>query len=99
MPGQYPLPLPHREAMEAEDFLTTSSNREAAAWVERWPTWPSHCLALYGPSGSGKTHLVNVWLARSNGLTVDAPAIAVWDIGGLTVGKAAIAIDDAEHIA
>ncbi len=61
MTRQYPLPLPHREAMDADDFMVTSSNADAAAWINRWPDWPAHCLAVYGPSGSGKTHLAQVW--------------------------------------
>lgn len=70
MTRQYPLPLPYREAMEVDDFMVTDSNREAMGWIDKWPQWPSHCLVIYGPAGSGKTHLMNVWLAKSNGKQV-----------------------------
>jgi DnaA regulatory inactivator Hda len=94
MTRQYPLVLPHHEAMEADDFMTTASNREAAAWIEKWPEWPSHVSVVYGPPGSGKTHLMNVWLARSGGRVIEPPhEISEIDFHGN------IAIDDADHIA
>jgi DnaA regulatory inactivator Hda len=101
MMKQYPLPLPHREAMEADDFLTTPSNRDPIAWIERWPDWPAHCLVIHGLPGSGKTHLMNVWLARSGGEDVsnqmpDAGKILSSEIRPLS---SAIAIDDADQIA
>jgi chromosomal replication initiation ATPase DnaA len=62
---QIPLPLPHRAAMDEADFMITASNQDAAAWINRWPDWPSHCLIVYGPAGSGKTHLAHMWARRS----------------------------------
>jgi DnaA regulatory inactivator Hda len=99
MTRQYPLPLPHREAMEADDYLVTASNREAAAQVTAWPEWPSHGLMILGPSGSGKTHLLNLWLQRSRGKLVTAEELAGKDAGQLTMSNANIAVDDAERIA
>ena len=40
-----------------EDFVVADGNREALAWIDRWPDWPAPALALSGPAGSGKTHL------------------------------------------
>jgi DnaA regulatory inactivator Hda len=61
-PEQLILGLPVAEAFAAEDFLSSVSNEEAVAWVERWPDWSGgHCLILYGPAGCGKTHLSHVW--------------------------------------
>ena len=95
MTHQYTLPLPHREAMEAEDFLVTPSNREAVGWLDRWPDWPAPCLTLYGPSGSGKTHLAQVWQARAGatGLTHNDLAATEGPRGG-----AAFTLDDAEQM-
>src|SRR5271156_5660648 len=95
---QYPLPLPHREAMEADDFMVTSSNREAAAWIERWPEWPAHCLIIYGPSGSGKTHCALMWQRRSQALLFDPADLRAADFEGGPSGVH-IVIDDAEKIA
>src|SRR5271170_259437 len=99
MTRQYPLPLPHREAMEADDFMVAASNREAAAWIDQWPDWPAHCLVIHGPSGAGKTHLAHVWRARSRGKLMTAADLAQGDISALIVTNRAIVIDDAEQTA
>src|SRR5205809_5405273 len=44
-----------------EDFVVGDGNREALAWLDRWPDWPAPALALSGPAGSGKTHLGRIW--------------------------------------
>jgi DnaA regulatory inactivator Hda len=99
MTRQYPLPLPHREAMEADDYLVTASNREASAWVNKWPEWPSHGLLILGPSGSGKTHLLNLWLKRSNGILVTPDDLKTKDARELTANGMIIAVDDVGQIA
>lgn len=96
---QYPLPLPHREAMEADNFMVTSSNREAVAWIDRWPEWPAHCLIVHGPSGAGKTHLAHVWQAKSRGKFLGMDDLATSDAGALVISNRLIAVDDAEQIA
>lgn len=99
MNRQYPLPLPHDEAMSADDFMIAASNREAAGWLDKWPEWPSHCLVIHGPSGSGKTHLTRMWLARSRGKQVTPDELTAQDAGSLIVSNRHIAIDDAGKIA
>lgn len=99
MTRQYPLPLPHREAMEVDDYVVTASNREAAAWVTAWPEWKSHCLMVLGPSGSGKTHLLQLWLQRSQGKIVTVDELASNDANSLIADNKNIAIDDVEKIA
>lgn len=96
---QYPLLLPHREAMEADDFMQTGSNREAAAWVARWPDWIGPCLVVHGPSGCGKTHLASMWLARSGGQSLKADDLAGRDAESLAARAHAHAIDDADGFA
>lgn len=96
---QYPLPLPHRETMDTDDFMVTTSNREAIAWLDRWPGWPSHCVVIHGPPGSGKTHLMKVWLARSGGKIITAGELAARDAETLTQDGRIVAIDDADKIA
>ena len=53
------------------DFLIAPCNRDAVAWVDRWPEWSAPALILYGSSGSGKSHLAHVWRARSNAALKD----------------------------
>jgi DnaA regulatory inactivator Hda len=74
-PQQLPLDLEYRPALGMADFVIASGNRDAIAWIDRWPDWPSHALAIHGPKGSGKTHLAHVWQARSKAAFLDqAPA-------------------------
>jgi DnaA regulatory inactivator Hda len=96
MTRQYPLPLPHREAMEADDFMVTPSNREAIAWIDQWPNWPSHGLIIYGPAGCGKTHLSHVWLSKSHGKSVTLQEILSQNAGTLIMNNRMIAVDNAE---
>lgn len=63
--------LPFRPALGREDFWVSPSNEEAVAWIDRWPNWPTPVMVLYGPPASGKTHLLNVWLAKTNGWAID----------------------------
>ena len=66
--GQLPLAFDHDAALGIDDFMPADSNREALAWLERWPDWPAPALVLYGPAGAGKTHLAAIWVARCDGL-------------------------------
>lgn len=73
MPRQLPLDLAFRPAFGSADFVIADSNRDATAWIDRWPDWPSHALAIHGPKGSGKTHLAHVWQARCGATILAAP--------------------------
>jgi chromosomal replication initiation ATPase DnaA len=99
MMQQIPLPLPHQQAMGADDFLVTPSNRDAVAWIGKWPHWPAHGLVLSGLSGSGKTHLLNLWLGKSGGRFVTVPELIGQDAAGLIASTNCIAIDDADALA
>jgi DnaA regulatory inactivator Hda len=70
-PQQLPLDLEYRPALGMADFVIAPGNRDAVAWIDRWPDWPSHALAIHGPKGSGKSHLAHVWQARSQALFLD----------------------------
>lgn len=74
-PQQLPLDLPVRSAMNAAGFVVSDSNRDAVAWLDRWPDWPNGVLAVYGPAGCGKTHLAHVWQARSAARALEPSAL------------------------
>jgi DnaA regulatory inactivator Hda len=96
---QLPLPLPHDAAMGADDFLVTPCNREAAAWIEKWPKWPMHGLILTGLPGSGKTHLLSLWLDKCKGKLVTKPELLAKDSVSLTASTTSLAIDNADALA
>jgi len=83
-----------------EDLVLSDGNREALAWLDRWPDWPAPALALSGPRGSGKTHLGRIWAARAvaalrEGGDLEAKSVA--DLAALAEAHAALLIDDADR--
>jgi chromosomal replication initiation ATPase DnaA len=73
MPRQLPLDLAYRPALGSADFVVADANRDAVAWIDRWPDWPAHALAIHGPKGCGKTHLAHVWQAKSGAVALTGP--------------------------
>ena len=68
---QLPFDFEHRPSLSGEDFLVAPSNREAVAWLDKWPDWPSPVIILYGPTGCGKTHLSNVFMKLTGALELN----------------------------
>ncbi|HZQ01815.1 MAG TPA: DnaA/Hda family protein [Reyranella sp.] len=83
-----------------EDFVVADGNREALAWIDRWPDWPAPALALNGPAGCGKTHLGRIWTARASARILDGGDLegkSVADLSELAEASPAILIDRAER--
>ncbi len=90
--------LAGRPALGREDFLVTPTNRDAVAWIDRWPDWPAPALALVGPPGSGKTHLAHVWQARSGASLIAAGAVAGWQPGALAGDAPMCIVEHADRV-
>jgi chromosomal replication initiation ATPase DnaA len=69
---QLVLPLETRPALGREDFIVAPANREAVAFIDAFPDWPTSVAALYGPEGSGKSHLAAAWAKRANAAILEA---------------------------
>jgi chromosomal replication initiation ATPase DnaA len=95
MGEQLRLDFAHTPASGAEDFMPGSSNREALAWLARWPDWPGPALVLHGPRGCGKSHLARIWLTRTGGGWLTRAALATAD----PAAHHAWVLDDAEPVA
>ena len=91
---QLPLDLGVRTAYGLEDFIVAESNRAAIAWIDAWPDWPAHGLAVSGPPGSGKTHLGQVWRQRSGARAVDPAQLAAGTPPALVGDAPALLLDD-----
>jgi chromosomal replication initiation ATPase DnaA len=76
MTEQLRLAFQHAAATGAEDFMPAACNREALAWLARWPDWPAPALVLHGPPGCGKSHLARIWAARTGGRWLERAALA-----------------------
>lgn len=70
--AQIPLDLGHRPAQGRQDFLVAPCNRDAVAWIDRWPDWPAPVLVIYGPPACGKSHLAAVWRVRAKAALLSA---------------------------
>jgi len=79
-PGQLVLDLPHRPALQAEDFLVSHSNRAAADIIDRWPDWPTASLVVVAPARAGKSHLGNVWRLKSGAARLAAARLSEGDV-------------------
>ena len=95
MSEQLGLGFEHTPATGAEDFMPGDCNREAVAWLARWPELPYPALVLYGPPGSGKSHLARAWATRTGGGWLEHAALATADPGTHRTWV----LDDAEPVA
>jgi chromosomal replication initiation ATPase DnaA len=64
MVGQIPLSFPVQPSYGKDDFIETPSNRDALAWVRRYPDWSAPALVIFGEQGCGKTHLTQIWAGK-----------------------------------
>ena len=68
---QLPLNLKKKNKIyEKNDFLISSSNKEAFNLINKWPNWIGRKLILYGDKGIGKTHLSNIWKTKTSALNL-----------------------------
>jgi chromosomal replication initiation ATPase DnaA len=82
-----------------EDFVVSPGNREALAWIDRWPDWPAPALAIGGPPGCGKTHLARIWAARVGARVIEGKALenqSVPDLTELVQASPTIVVEQAE---
>ena len=96
--AQLAFDLGHRPAFGREDFLVADGSREAVEWIDRWPNWPGHALALYGPTGCGKTHLAHVFALRSHASLVAANTLQENAVAKLAEDNAALVVEDGEGV-
>jgi chromosomal replication initiation ATPase DnaA len=89
--GQRAFDLPVTTGFGGADFFVSDSNRDAFAWIERWPDWPAAALALYGAPGSGKTHLAHLWRERAGAALVTGA-----EVNEAIPPATALVVDDAD---
>jgi chromosomal replication initiation ATPase DnaA len=96
---QLPLPLAHRPALAADDFLVADSNRSAVDWLDRWPGWPAPALVIVGPEGAGKTHLARIFAERVGAAFFEGRRIGQAALSPLVEGApAAVVVDDGDQV-
>lgn len=89
------LDLRGRAALEAADFLPGAANRDALAWLARWPDWPGPALVLYGAPGTGKSHLARIFARRTGAVPLDPVRLPA---PGDQPRAHAVVVDPVEHL-
>jgi DnaA regulatory inactivator Hda len=93
-PEQLPFDLGHRHAYEREDFWVSASNREAVAWLDKWPDWPAPALILSGPPASGKTHLLQVWKKETGAQEISPQSLLALPVDKILGAAKTVMMDD-----
>ncbi len=96
--AQLILDLGHRPAFGRDDLLVTPVNRDAVAWVDRWPEWPGHALAIFGPAGCGKSHLAQVFALKSKAHVIVAATLQSGGVAALLETHSCFVIEDGESL-
>jgi DnaA regulatory inactivator Hda len=96
---QLVLDLGHRPAFGRDDFLVTPGNSEAVEWIDRWPSWPGHVLAIFGPAGCGKSHLAQVFALRASAPVLAAADVCLDAVAALIEAHRALVLEDGESLA
>lgn len=96
VPCQLVLELPHRAALQSEDFLVSASNEAAVTLIDRWPRWSAPATLVVGPAGSGKSHLANVWRLRAGASEVKSDRLGEDAVAALEA-TGALAIEDLDR--
>ncbi|MCH9753810.1 MAG: hypothetical protein K0T99_02785 [Alphaproteobacteria bacterium] len=77
---QYLLDFKNSITFNDEDYIVTNSNRNAVAWVDKWPRWGegiySNIVCVFGEESSGKTHLSQIWAKKSGAVLVSKKDIS-----------------------
>jgi len=97
--GQFPLPFDARPSLGGEDYLVSSCNGAAVAWIDRWPDWPGPSLAIAGERASGKTHLASVFAARCGARWLSVAELVATPASDLAAPGTPLVVDGADAVA
>ncbi len=96
---QLAFELPHRPALDAQNFLVSTSNGAAVDLIDRWPCWETASALVVGPRSAGKSHLANVWRLRSGAAVVRGEELCEAVIPLLTDRRALVVEDIDQGVA
>lgn len=96
--SQLTLDLGHRPAFGREDFWVAPGNEEAVGWIDRWPHWTGHALALFGPAGCGKTHLAHVFALKAEARILEPDEVTAAAVADLVAGYKSLVLENGEAV-
>ena len=96
---QLTFDLGEEVSLNRDDFIASSSNKDALAWIDSWPNWPVNVsgLNIFGAPSSGKSHLANIWKTKSNALAINDPSLDVINVRELLVDHKNVLIDNFDN--
>jgi len=71
-PRQYVLDLPHRPALDGEDFWISACHDHVMRWLDAWPDWPAVGVVVCGAPRAGKSHIARMFAQHSDADVVSA---------------------------
>lgn len=92
-PQQLVLDLPHRSALDLEDFLISRSNQAAIDLIDGAVSWPNGAALVVGPQGAGKSHLANVWRDKTQAVRIVASEASEDNVQSAVAGGCVIVED------
>ncbi len=73
--NQLILKFDYEQNFKDEDFYVSKSNEYSFKLINNWPKWEKNFINLIGEKFSGKTHLINIFIKKFKGFTINANEI------------------------
>jgi chromosomal replication initiation ATPase DnaA len=96
-PRQYVLDLPHRPALDGEDFWVSSCHDHAMRWLDAWPDWPAVGIVVCGAPRAGKSHLARMFAQQTGARVVSAADLPDFGVSLPDPDAKALVIEDIDR--
>ena len=73
--NQLLLDFDYKQNFKDDDFYVGKSNYHSFELINKWPKWEKNFLNINGEKYSGKTHLVNIFLKKFNGISIESSSL------------------------
>ena len=70
--NQLLLDFDYKQNFRDDDFYVGQSNYYTFELLNKWPKWEKNFINVSGNKFSGKTHLVNIFLKKFNGISIES---------------------------
>ena len=70
--NQLLLDFDYKQNFRDDDFYVGQSNYYTFELLNKWPKWEKNFINISGKKFSGKTHLVNIFLKKFNGISIES---------------------------
>jgi len=74
--NQLLLDFDYEQNFRDDDFYVGKSNFYPFELINNWPKWEKNFLNISGDKFSGKTHLVNIFLKKFDGITIESSLLS-----------------------